>query len=397
MRCPAGERDTTALWVAALAVLNSPEYESDAKTLPAVGEGSEIPPPGEPWPELEAAEAFLAKYSEPLEKMHQARELGGAAQYPLKFADGIALLAPEIPRLGDASRLLMLEAEVYAHRGDPRRVAESLRTMLAATRSLEREPIILAQMLRAARNGVACEELERLLPRLKFSDDDLIRLDRDLAAIDYDAALRRALLGERAALFVNIANPASLGTELSPAAAWSPLRNADQLAFLLLMKNYIDATQATQLRVRDAMEQADVEAHAVLNSSSAWWRYPVTKRLTPACGRFADRLWRGKSQRNATRSAIAIERYRRTHGRLPETLDQLVPEFLERVLEDAFDGRPLRYIRAGSGWKIYSIGADLIDQQGARGEAEHPLDIVFEFKPVTHAGADPSQPSRDEK
>ena len=43
------------------------------------------------------------------------------------------------------------------------------------------------------------------------------------------------------------------------------------------------------------------------------------------------------------RAAVAIERYRRTHGSLPPSLDELVPDFLPSVPVDAHDGKPLAY------------------------------------------------------
>ncbi len=224
------------------------------------------------------------------------------------------------------------------------------------------------------------------MPALEFPDVDLVKLDHDLAVIDYDAALQRALLGERAILFQHFADPAALGDNLPATAGWSPLHNADQAAFLLLMKRYIDASQATLIPLHDAISQAEAEVTAVLQSPSARWRYPITRTMTPSVGEFADALCRGKAQRDVARCAIAIERYRRLHGELPQTLDAVAPEFLPNVPADPFDGAPLRYLRTASDCKIYSVGQDRIDQQGAEGEPGEPLDVVFQL--TVFAGKD---------
>lgn len=42
-------------------------------------------------------------------------------------------------------------------------------------------------------------------------------------------------------------------------------------------------------------------------------------------------------------TVFACRRYRAKHGRYPETLDDLVPEFIAAVPLDPFDGKPLRY------------------------------------------------------
>jgi hypothetical protein len=44
-------------------------------------------------------------------------------------------------------------------------------------------------------------------------------------------------------------------------------------------------------------------------------------------------------------TACAVERFRLKYKKLPEKLEQLVPEFLPKVPIDPFDGKPLRYFR----------------------------------------------------
>ncbi len=50
------------------------------------------------------------------------------------------------------------------------------------------------------------------------------------------------------------------------------------------------------------------------------------------------------------------------NGRLPETLGELVPEYLDDVPRDDFDGEPLRYDRDKK--VVYSVGEDLTDDGG---------------------------------
>jgi hypothetical protein len=64
----------------------------------------------------------------------------------------------------------------------------------------------------------------------------------------------------------------------------------------------------------------------------------------------------------ATRTLLAMKAYKLDKGRLPETLEQLVPEYLDAVPLDDFDGKPLRYNAAKK--IIYSVGEDLEDNGG---------------------------------
>lgn len=63
-------------------------------------------------------------------------------------------------------------------------------------------------------------------------------------------------------------------------------------------------------------------------------------------------------------TACGIEGYRLDRGSDPETLAALVPEFLESVPVDPFDGNEMRYRRDGDSYLLYSIGWDLDDDGG---------------------------------
>ncbi|HEV7224997.1 MAG TPA: hypothetical protein VGN42_19995 [Pirellulales bacterium] len=383
---PPKERDATELWLSAFAVLDSPAYQNDVKELPVVGEGDAVPLPGKPWPQFDAAEVFLAKYREPLEKMHQASKRGGEARFPMNFSDGDAMLLAYVPRVRAAVRLLKLESEVHAGRNDPHAAAESVRAIFAAARSLERLPLLVSQLARITMNGAACSQIERLLPDVELSEEDLLQLDRDLSAIDEEAAFRRSLLGIRAIGIRDFENPSALAPYIPATSRWRLLRHVDEMAYLKLMERLIAASQSRQLPLRDATREAREEIAAFTGSPSARWRYPITCLSMPSLQATFDIMYRNKARQATTRSAIAIERYRRVHGAAPEDLDQLVPEFLNKAPEDPFDGAPLRYHGDATGYKVYSIGPDGIDQGGVSGAEGQPLDIVFEVRFKASAG-----------
>src|SRR6185312_4249870 len=100
----------------------------------------------------------------------------------------------------------------------------------------------------------------------------------------------------------------------------------------------------------------------------------------PTFKSFAEAASLAQARQRTTRSGIAVERYRRIHGELPQSLDQLAPEFLAEPPKDPFDGAPLRYRIDATGCKVYSLGPDGLDQDGASGAEGRPLDIAFEVK-----------------
>jgi hypothetical protein len=77
------------------------------------------------------------------------------------------------------------------------------------------------------------------------------------------------------------------------------------------------------------------------------------------------------TRRNATLrlliADLAIRLYQDEHGRLPDSLEQLVPEFLAAVPIDTFSGKPIIYRKTDEGWLIYSAGGDGKDDGGRFG------------------------------
>jgi len=68
----------------------------------------------------------------------------------------------------------------------------------------------------------------------------------------------------------------------------------------------------------------------------------------------------------ATLVIVAIKAFKMKTGRLPKTLDELVPEYLAAVPLDDFDGKPLRYSPEKK--ILYSVGKNLKDVGGSTKE-----------------------------
>ena len=84
----------------------------------------------------------------------------------------------------------------------------------------------------------------------------------------------------------------------------------------------------------------------------------------------------------ATRSILALRAYQLTHGNLPPDLDALVPEFLDAVPIDDFNGQPLHY--SAEKKIVYSVGRNLKDDGGDDRNSgddwnQHHLDLAYKF------------------
>ncbi len=76
---------------------------------------------------------------------------------------------------------------------------------------------------------------------------------------------------------------------------------------------------------------------------------------------------------------MAAALYRAEHGELPRQVDDLVPELLDAVPIDPFNGEPIKMITTEEHVVIYSVGSDGIDRKGAEPSDRYDEsgDIIF--------------------
>ena len=89
----------------------------------------------------------------------------------------------------------------------------------------------------------------------------------------------------------------------------------------------------------------------------------------------------GDATRGLVRLAVAAAAYKAKHGKHPEKLAELVPEFLPEVPTDPYDGRPIRLRREEGGVVLYSVGRDRKDDGGrAMDEEKWEGDWAFRLR-----------------
>ena len=99
--------------------------------------------------------------------------------------------------------------------------------------------------------------------------------------------------------------------------------------------------------------------------------------------------------RAGAKLVVACNRFARDKGRFPETLAELVPDYLSEVPRDPYDGEPFRY--AAEKGLVWAVGTNLTDEGGsilvpgaeqtttARRDRRRAEDFVFEIQPIAKA------------
>ena len=361
-----------------------------------------------------AIEDLLAKNQETLELLHEGAHRN-KCRYPVDVTPGPETLLPHLVRLKASAQLLELEALMKAEAGDAAGAVRSIEDLWALANSLEQEPILISQLVRVAGHEMAISALERILNRHPIAADQLAKLCRILNVADNDLWLRRAWIGERCfglAIFNmptkklhsmlhndqstpsgSIQSTGPVETMFEFLGFWlmriSGHLDRDELFFLETTDSYlraVDVSFPNRLQTAEHIN-ASVSGNSVYRKRERWPFIISGLLLTPP-GKVFNKGAQHTAHLRSVIVGLALERHRASHNdRLPQRLQELVPELLTEVPLDPFDGNPLRYKRLPKGYVVYSVGPDGHDNDGQEKKtlsnlqkisgAEEPYDITF--------------------
>jgi len=346
-------------------------------------------PLAEPLPDdvLKALERCITDNEKALELLHEAAAMEHS-RYPIVLKSGFPTLLPHLSVVRNAVRTLCLEAVLEAQRGNAERTARSLLTAMHVADSLAGEPILISQWVRCAGIDLAIVSLERGISRVEFHEEQLQSLSAVIGGA-YDAdGLRRAFADDRCLGIVMFENSVALDRSvldhLPPRfilEAYDALGLArrEGVIYLDRMQRVIEAASLVPEKRLAAMRAVDGE----IRRSRTWGlllRHLWGQIIDPRHRYFVLDL-NHLGYLRAAQVALAVERFRLATGGLPDSLERLVPVYLETVPRDPFDGAPLRYRKLAPGFVVYSVGEDEKDDGGRQSEGYGgPGDIAFRIE-----------------
>jgi hypothetical protein len=276
----------------------------------------------------------------------------------------------------DLAAMNGMRTDILAARGDFRQAAAALRDTLRLQRTVVRQPYRTSVAVRSFGS------LRLLLRRAPPDAEVLADLQRAFEALPDEDSLAQQMRLERARLLGGSwPHPAGRVSWAYRLRVAPPARGTFESFVLLLMRPTLTRVTrgelplfADTIRVAEQPWPQKIDAARALGPgftggrthSFASWRYAPPRW---AIGFFQSVLPLAGEELAIRRTAIATlaaERYRREHaGAVPQSLDALVPRYLNRVPLDPFSGDPIRYRYVGDSYTIYSIGRNGEDDAGA--------------------------------
>lgn len=381
---PEGEEDLTELYVAALAGCKL-DLEA-AGNLPFVGSGDDVPLPPEIWPQLVQAETYLQQYETSLDQLNAAGRLRGSVRYPNDQENAWR-------RLRDAQQLLALQRNCRLHRRDFEGAADTIIGMYRLLETLRHHPSTVAQLVRGACQGIAEAQLISTLQDASFPADQIKRIQECIATCDWSRAPYLAALSDRSFAYQNMQKPLeSLYATGKHAPDFHVSRHlvllrdnpADCALVLGIYSDCVDNAQEPMPAAISGYQSIESRIVALHRERATpvkpGQQPPVTSQnaILPLLGNPSLlSLVRPMTTQRASIAVLALERYRRARGEIPESLSDLVPDYLDAVPTDPVNDFPLRFITHARGYTVYGVGMDQRDNVGdvEYGQGHMPTDV----------------------
>ncbi len=329
----------------------------------------------------------LGKFDAELGELRAAAATRPAARFPIHYGEDppFQILLPHLVRIKILSQVFSLRAITLGELG---RSEESLADVQMAFRlsdSLRAEPFLIDHLVRLSSLAISLQGVREGLLRHTWNDAQLARLGKYLGTLDILVEASKNMRGERSLNLAGLDYYRRVGFAGQPAEMvfMGDDGNAQSSSLLggfnIFPSGFCYQNMVAIARVHQefTIGAVDAEHHRVFPEIANGLAGAVNRmRLTPY-NQFAKMLMPAfaNSSRKSARLqtfvdealvACALERHRLAKGQLPETLDALMPQFIEKIPTDVMDGKPLRYRKNSDGsYVIYSIGWNQKDDGGS--------------------------------
>jgi hypothetical protein len=374
---PDDVEDLTEKWMNAIDPVWTAGDDEQSDELPIIGDGpTPIPLPGDEWPQLTAARAYLSELDDEYQTVRQVAAIEGQVRFPVNFVPGTPtyLHLPFAQRSRRVAKLLVLDAHVCAHDGNSERALQDIKAIFSCAETLRREPTLISQMVRIANHNLGLYAAVRLMPHCHWNDTQLNSLQTALCAADFRVGLRTGYYGERAMCLTRLEN-----------RTLAPFRRTNQIAALRFFQSHIDSLLEPWPVILSRHSELSVQIAGIRQSMLKRIQLSGFTQQVPYLEGGAIGIALAVARKRCANAIIAAERYRLRYGQWPASLAEIENELFGQChdpahrITDPFDGEPLRYMHEHTQITIYSIGRNRQDDGGdCRVDGDDaPLDAGF--------------------
>jgi hypothetical protein len=276
-------------------------------------------------------------------------------------------------------------AQCYMLLGEPEKALRELTLLHEMNRLLEGRPVTLVSaMIEVAITGLYADMIADGFRLGAWREPQLVALQAQLGEVNLPPQLRFAFLDERAGVCRVLESQSAAKIQqsiFSPASQsfWQRIQDPQMLLASVAprgwnQQNMVVVAKLNKMYLDSFDAERQIFSPRKLNSVSEEMQ-KTFKRVTPInflaaisvpnFSRACETLARTQTLVNEANVACALERYRIVHRGFPESLDLLVPAFIQKLPADVIGGQPLHYRRKSSdSFVLYSVGWNEADDGG---------------------------------
>jgi hypothetical protein len=307
-----------------------------------------------------------------------AASLRRSSRFDVHYAESYNALLPHLAILKGAGRVFALRASAHLALENSKAAAEDTKASLRMASALDTEAFFISLLVRLAILDRGLQPLWEGLATRRWSEDQLREFQSLLEPMDLLAGLARAFRAERAFSldFVDLIKRSPVlgrtetpidGDEMIRLLRLAPRGWLDQNK-LAISRAYEDLALPLVDPIGHRVRPELVQESAQRFSNQRTDRSPYSMVLHLVFPEFTRSVMRCASVQTAldlALTACALERFRRSNGRFPAALSELVPSFIAKVPTDIITGDSLHYVRsAPDSFLLYSVGWDGRDDAG---------------------------------
>ena len=330
----------------------------------------------------------LANLQTVLEKFDKGADLP-LTSFDIGIEQGIKVCETRLRPIQTAALLLSLRTLDLLLQGKDDAAVNSVISMLRMARIFDPHLTMFLYSIRAAFVANACRDVHLLLEDGRPSEQSLAKLQKVLSETIPANVLEKMFFAERAYQI-------EIGRNLMPEKIIS--RFLQDKVPDLPERLHLPTTRWARMRIRQKSVQYLRNMAKLIADARRPWPEPLdaivgslpnsTKKPGVLFSN-AVMLVRATTETltfiRCSILAVAVERYHRSHDKLPDSLDDLCPDYIESIPLDPFTGRKLLYSRDGEAYVVYSTGINRQDDGGfvaPKADKKMPQDrgIRFHFR-----------------
>jgi hypothetical protein len=321
---------------------------------------------------------------------------------------GHSTLLPHLAPSKRVAQWLSASALYNLHISHVKAAIDDIEAIVMILRLSADEPFLISQLVRIAVANIALNACWAVLQADNVSDEQLQRLQNVFRDLDLVTQMPQAFRGERlmsrdainrlrAGDFTLKDFAPGLGAADDEVPVFAdqnlPFNNEVRTVIRALIifslwrpvlsyhdeRYMLEEVQSIIAAIDQANAQRSTSDYLTQNAirsrpgtpSSSW----ATELLIRRIANGPVRAFRCETQREMTIAAIGLKRYHLRHGKFPQTLDELVPDFLLTHPIDWMDGQKLRYRLDGDSFVLWSVGDNGKDD-GATPDQTEPYNFL---------------------